>query len=158
VYYLTDASRTWGVPLVEMLEEAGFGLDVFLKVHDRATAQKTAGAIHGLFARPDAHVLKGFNTFEMLEERLAASPCEAVFSHHFFDWRVSSAGKSRFTLQHVEMGVPGTLRTLDRLVGICETPFFRRYQRYLQRTAEGLRRGPLPAPAAPAPAYGEEPA
>jgi hypothetical protein len=146
VYYLTDPSRTWGVPLVELFEEAGFGLDVFLKVHDRTTAQKTAGAIHSLFGRPEAHRIKGFNSFDMLEQRLAASPCEAVFSHHFFDWRVSSAGKNRFTLQHMEMGLPGTLRTLERLVGICETPFFRRYQRYLARTAEGLR-APTTTPA-----------
>jgi len=52
---------------------------------------------------------------------------------------LSSTGKSRFTLQHFEVGLPGAIRTVERLVRICETPFYRRYRRHLGRSRTGLR-------------------
>lgn len=142
VHYLTDPGQTWGIPLIEATQEAGFGLDVLLRVTDRATARDKAARIEGLFAQPNTHTLVGFNTFEMMRERLKASACDAVLTHHFFDWRLSEAGKNRFSLQHFELGLPGTFRTMERLVRICETPFYRKYGRFLARTREGLRPRP----------------
>ena len=142
-FYLTDASRTWGVPLIEVLEEAGFGLDVFLLVQDRAGARKAAAAVHERFRQPARHRVTGFNSAALLRQRLADSSCAAVFSHHVFDWRLTQAGKGRFTLAWFEMGPAGLSRTLGRLVSLADTPFYRRYARYLQRTDLGLRqKGP----------------
>jgi hypothetical protein len=64
-----------------------------------------------------------------------------VLSNHCYDWRITEAGKGRFALQHFEIGVPGALRTIDRLVEICATPFYHKYHKYLARTFEGLRAG-----------------
>jgi len=142
VHLLTDPSRTWGVPLLRMLEEAGFATEVFVKADDRKKAREVAEAIHGLWIDPSRHVLQAFNTFEMMRRRLRDSSAEAVLSYHFFDWRISEAGKNRFSLQIFEMGLPGAARTVRRLAGICRTPFYRRYRDWLARTAEGapLRR------------------
>lgn len=139
VYYLSDPGRTWSVPLLEMLEEAGFSFDLLLKVHDRASAKKAATHVQEALGDPRRHKIVGFNSLDMLLSRLEASDCQSVFSHHVFDWRLSQSGKTRFTLQHFEMGIAGYLRTLRRVTGLCETPFYQRYSRYLKRSPEGLR-------------------
>ena len=33
---------------------------------------------------------------------------------------------------------PGAVRTLERLLGVCRTSYYRRYAKYLGRTAVGL--------------------
>jgi nitrogenase molybdenum-iron protein alpha/beta subunit len=141
-YHLTRPASTWGIPLVAVLEELGFGLDVLIRVEDRASAYKAASEVRGVFTYPDRHVIKGFNTFELLLRRLAESPAQAVLSSHFFDWRVTASGKSLFSLQYFEMGLAGALRTGERLLDVCRTPFYRRYARHLARTRSGLRGGP----------------
>jgi nitrogenase molybdenum-iron protein alpha/beta subunit len=137
--YLADPAETWGIPIVAMMEEAGFGLDVLLKVDDRDEARTRAGIVQGLFRDPARHALKGFNSFELMRQRLREAPCRAVFSQHVFDWRLTEAGKGRFSLQHFEMGLPGAIRTAARLASIAESPFFAAYGKYLGRTPEGLR-------------------
>jgi len=149
---VTRPDSTWGVPLVALLEELGYGLDVLLLVKDRESARKAAGEIHGVFAQPQRHAIKGFNTRELLLERLRASTADAVLTSHVFDWRVTSSGKTPVSLQAFEMGIGGALRTARRLQDACRTPFFRRYGRYLARTPRGLRVAPAPA----APSAGTE--
>lgn len=140
VYNLTTPGSTWGVPIVAMLEEMGFGLDILLKLESKKQAQKAAQDVYKVFANPKRHTIKGFDSFDMLLSRMEQSPAKAVLTYHFFDWRVTQSGKSPFSLQHFEMGIPGALRTLDRLLGVCRTPFFAKYSKYLKRTQEGLRR------------------
>jgi hypothetical protein len=142
VHLLQDPGTTWGVPLVSMLEEAGFGLDVLILVSDAGDARTRAREVHSLFSQPERHSIKGFNSFEMMRSRLAESQAAAFFSQHFFDWRISSAGKARFSLQPFEPGLGGAIRTIERLCSICETPFFRLFGSHLGRTPEGLRAGP----------------
>jgi len=142
IFYLTDPGQAWGIPLVEMLQEAGFGLDIMLYVDDLANARSLSESITKLFAPGSSHEVHAFHTLEAMNGRLTQTKCEAVLTHHFFDWRLSATGKNRFALQHFEMGIPGAIRTIDRLVDICETTFYRKYQRYLQRTREGLRTPP----------------
>lgn len=143
-YYLTKPTFSWGVPIVAALEEMGFSIDVFLKLDNREEAAKAAREVHGTFAHPERHTIKGFNTMEMMFARLAEAPSDALLTYHFFDWRASQAGMNTFSLQQFEPGVAGALRTLERLVGICRTPYYRRYAQYLQRTPEGLRAPPSP--------------
>lgn len=138
VYHLTLPGCTWGVPIVAVLEEMGFGLDILLKLQNREQARDVSQEIHRLFANPERHSIKGFNSLDMMLSRLGESPCEAVMTYHSFDWRVSQAGKNAFSLQHFEVGMQGAVRTAERLIGICETPFYRQYARFLGRTPEGL--------------------
>jgi hypothetical protein len=135
---LTDPSNTWGIPLLRVLEEAGFGIDVFVKAGERKKARDTAEAVQALFRDPSRHVLQAFNTFDLMRKRLRESSAEAVLSYHFFDWRVSEAGKNRFSLQVFEMGLTGAVRSVERLAGICRTPFYRRYRDWLARGTDGM--------------------
>lgn len=139
VYYLTTPASTWGVPLVALLEEMGFGLDVLVRVSEPKVAKEAALAIRKTFSDGARHSVRAFDSFAFLRQRLLESPARAFLSYHFFDWRLSEAGKASFSIQHFELGVPGAIRTLERLIGVCRTPFFQRYGRYLKRSAEGLR-------------------
>jgi hypothetical protein len=138
-HFLTDPAATWGVPLIEMLEEIGFALDIFIKVEDRESARKASLQVYECFRHGKRHIIKAFDSLELMDRRIRDSAASAFFSSHFFDWRLTAAGKNLFSLQHFEMGLRGVLRTMERLLGICQTPFYRRYQRYLKRTPEGLR-------------------
>lgn len=138
-YFLTTPGATWGVPLVAVLEEMGFGLDILMHVSDRKTATENARAIREFFRERDRHTIRAFDSFAFLRHRLEESPSDAFFTYQFFDWRLTEAGKSAFSIQHFEMGAPGAVRTLERLLGLCGTPFYRRYSKYLARTQEGLR-------------------
>ena len=139
VYHLTLPSSTWGVPIITLLEEMGFGLDILLKLRDREQARRVSHEVHSLFSDPKRHSIKGFNSLEMMLERLDESPCEAVLTYQGYDWRVTQAGKGTFSLQHLEVGMQGAVRSAERLIGICKTPFYKRYGRFLKRTPEGAR-------------------
>jgi len=141
-YYLTRPAATAGVPLAAMLEEIGFGLEVLLHAPDDASARRAAEQIRAALARPERHRLETFDSPAAMARRLEESRAEAFLSSHFFDWRITAAGKNLFSLQHFEPGLRGAVRTAERLLGICRTPFYRRLRRYLQRTPEGLRRPP----------------
>ena len=141
-YFLTTPGASWGVPLVALAEEMGFGIDVLVRVSKPSVAKDAALAIRKVFREPKRHSVRAFDSFAFLRQRLADSPAHAFLSYHFYDWRLTEAGKGAFSIQHFEMGVPGAIRTLERILQVCRTPFYGRYRRYLRRTAEGLRTPP----------------
>ena len=108
---LRDPPRMWGVPVVPLLEELGFGIDV-LCFDDRGRAPSS-------FLR--------FRTPAELERLLREGSFAAVYSEFTFDDRLVRAGKARFALSAFEPGLAGAVRTLERLVEICRWPFPRRY-------------------------------
>lgn len=142
--HLSDPSTTWGIPLLRVLQEAGFSVEVLLKVSDRREAREAAEEVRSAALDPEALVVRAFNSFETMRRRLRESPADAVLSYHYFDWRVTEAGKNRFSLQVFEMGLNGAVRTVQRLVGICRTPFYRRYQKFLRRRMDGIIENPRP--------------
>jgi len=140
-YFLTTPSTTWGVPLVSMLEEIGFALDILLKVKTPKVAADNARTLRATFTNTD-NTIRAFDSFEFLRHRLRESPATAFFSYQFFDWRLSEAGKAAFSIQQFEMGVAGAMRTVERIDRICRMPFYKKYARYLARTPGGLRAPP----------------
>jgi hypothetical protein len=142
IHLLTNPATSWGVPLVEMLEELGFGLEVYIKVADRESARRSSHQVYDAFRERDRHLIKAFDSMAGMNQRIAESRAAAFFSSHFYDWRLTSAGKNIFSLQHFEMGLRGAARTARRLLGICRTPFYHRYRHFLSRTPEGLRKEP----------------
>lgn len=137
-HFLSDPSNTWGVPLLAMIEELGFALDIFLKVSGREQAARAARQVHGCLRQPERHVIKAFENVEGMLQRISNSRAQAFFTAHFFDWRITSSGKNVFSLQHFEMGLRGAERTARRLLGICRTPFYRKVSPSLRRTPAGL--------------------
>ena len=138
-HYVTDPTKTWGIALLPLADEMGVGLDVFVSGLNERKARIGTERITKAFGKGHSHTVQDFDSFESMRKLLRESSCSAVLTNHFFDWRVGEAGKNRFSLQHFEMGLPGTVRTAERLLEICETPFYRKYARYLRRNAEGLR-------------------
>jgi hypothetical protein len=126
---LLDARFNYGVPLLETLREMGFALEVLVGSTDplvtdwaRERLSRAGEGAPGTFSDRDG-----------MQRLLAESRAAAIYSNLFFDWRASGAGKATFSLQHFEPGFDGALRTLERLLGVCQTPYFRRYGRYLRR-------------------------
>lgn len=110
---LTEPAAAWGVPMVRMLREMGFGVEVLLYGEGRGA-------------------LAGFKTQEELDRLLKREDFQAVYSEYFFDERLVRAGKAQFCLPFFEMGAAGALRTLERLNGVCRWPFYRKYAKYLE--------------------------
>jgi hypothetical protein len=160
VHRLCDPAATWGVPLLAMIEELGFGVDVLLKVSGPTNARTAATKVNALFAAPARHSIKAFKDRERMERLLTEGECVAVFSEHMFDHRLSAVGKAQFSLQEFEKGVAGAVRTVERLLAICRLPLFRRYRRFFARPAAPVAAAAsaAAAPAAPAAAPPEVPA
>ncbi len=137
--YLEDPAYLSGVPLVDVLEEMGFGIDVLVKAAP-SEAAPALNRVRYLFERVEDHRFVTFESLGELRAALAESEAAAVFSNHVFDWRLTEAGKSRFSILDFHKGVAGAVRTAERLVTLCETPFYARYSRYLRRTPMGLLR------------------
>jgi nitrogenase iron protein NifH len=111
---LTDPSQFWGVPVLGLLREMGFGVEVLC----HAPARKREGP------------LSFFATAEELGTLLREGAFQAAYSEYASDARLARAGKAQFSLDAFELGLAGGLRALERLNGICRWPFLRRYARY----------------------------
>lgn len=112
-----------GAPLARVIQEMGFGIDLlYYEPH---------GELPELPAElADARVTT-FRTPAGLEKALREGEFQAVYSDTFFDWRISQAGKTRFSSRHLEMGLAGALRSFKRLLTACRLPFYRRYSSHL---------------------------
>lgn len=132
---LADPANTNGVPLVPVLEEMGFELDVL--IHEDGI-QGLDQVVLGLLEKPEPHGIRAFRDQQELEQMLMESDADAVVSNYAFDWRLTQAGKGRVSLRHFEMGVTGALNTLRRILRVCATPFFKKYQPFLERDEAGF--------------------
>ncbi|MBN1774393.1 MAG: radical SAM protein [Deltaproteobacteria bacterium] len=140
---LEDPGLTNGVPLLAVLADLGFGLEVWIHARNEA--------LDALHARIEAQVppacrarcrIAGFDDLDGLRRALRDSPAAAVVGNHTFDWRLTEAGKNRISLRQFEKGPEGALRTARRLLDACRVPFARRYARFLARDDLGRRRMP----------------
>ncbi len=127
----TTLPRLWkirhglGAPLMPMIEEMGFGVDIlyFAPHAERPDLPQNSRCA----------ALSTFRTPSELEALLRGGKFNAVYSDIFFDWRISSAGKARFSSKDFEMGLGGALRSLKRLLAVCRMPFYSRYGAHLER-------------------------
>jgi hypothetical protein len=109
--------------MMRMIEEMGFGVDILY--YDPHTDGPVLGEDNRC-AR-----LTTFRTPEDLTRLLKEGEFRAVYSDIFFDWRISAAGKARFSSKDFEMGLEGALRSLRRLLAVCRLPFYQRYGSHL---------------------------
>ena len=104
---LSDPSWNAGVPLLPLIQEMGFGVDLLVEGKDFRTEKELGGLLeNGEFA--------------------------AVYSDFYFDHRLSRRGKGQFNLGFFEPGLEGSLRSLERLLGLCRLTFYRRYRGHLR--------------------------
>ncbi|MBI5881793.1 MAG: AAA family ATPase [Elusimicrobia bacterium] len=111
---LTDPTQMWGIPVLRLLKEMGFGVHVLC---------------HGQGAK-EAPGLAYFQTPSELEKLLKEGAFQAVYSEYAFDSRLVAAGKAQFSLDLFEMGFEGGLRTQAALNRVCGWSFYKRYGRY----------------------------
>lgn len=140
---LEDPGLTNGIPLLAVLAELGFDLELWVRAHDgvpQALRERLVALV------PEPHRprcrIAGFAGFDELRRALRESPAAAVVGNHTFDWRLTEAGKSRISFAHFEPGPDGAVRTARRLLEVCRTPFARHYARFLARDDLGRRRNP----------------
>lgn len=138
---LPNPSKFTGVPLLPVIEEMGFG--VTLLVH-RANRKETPdlSSIRNLLENPEHLDARFFSTPAQLRTLLSDPGTHAYLSGHFFDTRLTRAGKSHFSLGTFEMGLQGAVRTLHRLLAACRLPFYRDYARFLPPQNPPLTRKP----------------
>ncbi|MBI5526842.1 MAG: hypothetical protein HY897_10960 [Deltaproteobacteria bacterium] len=130
--YLTlcDPSASAGIPVLDVAVELGFGIDFLVYAPSGA-----APAVPPLRpAHAAAAAVHHFSDPESLEKSMRSAPCTAVYSDLYGDERITSAGKTPFSLQFFEPGLEGAVRTAERLVGACANTFFGRYGRHARRT------------------------
>lgn len=113
-----------GAPLAAMVLEMGFGVD--LVYYDRHGEPPVLPA-----ALEDARVAVFRSPWE-LERALREGDFAAVYSDIVFDWRVTRAGKARFSSKDFEMGLEGALRTFEKLLPLVRLPFYRQYSEHLR--------------------------
>lgn len=116
-----SASRCFGVPLVELLSEMGFGVDILAFAGTVAVAEQ----------RFDGVRVRGYRECGELAELLAADEVSAWYSELHYDRRLTRSGKNSFSLRQIYMGLPGAVESLAELLALVELPFYRRYGRYL---------------------------
>ncbi|HVI03676.1 MAG TPA: nitrogenase component 1 [Enhygromyxa sp.] len=110
-------SRSMGVPIVAMLREMGFGVDIL--------AFNGAGAVEG-----DVRI-DGFRSPAELEVKLREGDAAIWYSEMLYERRLTRTGKTPFSLRQFRMGLRGAVDTLAELVRLAELPFYRRYHAYL---------------------------
>jgi hypothetical protein len=112
---LADPALTWAIPVLKLLREMGFGVEVLCY----GQAQKQAARF------------TSFSTPEELASLLSEGSFQAVYSEYAYDSRLARAGKAQFSLEEFEMGLGGAARTVQKLTGLCRWPFQRRYAKYM---------------------------
>lgn len=128
----TDPARTWGVPLLEVVGEAGFGLELFVGPMSDASDVAAVEAIERTFGESHKRLaVRAFSNSDELLDELRESRCEAVFTNYFFDRRITGSGKAAFSTQDYEMGFSGAIATAERLLRLCTMSLYRDYGRYL---------------------------
>ncbi|MBI4678954.1 MAG: hypothetical protein HY748_15350 [Elusimicrobia bacterium] len=115
----------FGAPMATMVAEMGFGIDfLYYDPHgERPCAPKET---------PSAR-MKSFRGPWELDELLAQGDFQAVYSDICFDWRITKAGKARFSSRNFDMGIGGAMRAFEGLLGACGMPFYKRYAPHLAR-------------------------
>lgn len=135
--FLTDPAQTWGVPLLSLVEEMGFGAVVMLGA-GRADDQAEA-ALRAQWRDQARLEVARFAGRDELATLLRRGPADAVYSERFGDRRLAEAGLPGFSAQYFERGFAGAARSLRRLLEVCRLPFFRRYGRLVERGARARR-------------------
>jgi hypothetical protein len=128
---LANASSLWGIPMLPVIEEMGFGIDLLEYNPPGANIVNHIGSLRSTLSNPELLHVSYFDSQETLSRQLHEDEFQAVYSDFFYDRRLTRAGKAQFSLNFFEKGFDGALRSARRLIEICRLPFYRRYARYL---------------------------
>jgi nitrogenase molybdenum-iron protein alpha/beta subunit len=117
-----DPARSVGVPMLPMLLEMGFGVEVLIYVRPGADEPEP---------EPGLVRVRSYRSCAELDALLAEPGVVAWYSELHYERRLTRKGKNPFSLRQFHMGLDGALRSLRELVELAELPFFRRYHEHL---------------------------
>jgi hypothetical protein len=122
-----------GIPIVDMLKEMGFGLDLLVRLPSGMDPQAMEKEAHRKLGDlvDDTVRVSAFSTPDELGKLLAASEAQAFYSDIYFDRRLTRSGKSQFSTKGFQMGAEGAIESLKQLLSVCRMPFYRKYASYL---------------------------
>jgi hypothetical protein len=134
VIRLQNPSRNLGIPLLSLLHEMGFGINIMCYDPTGEVGEAASELIAGLPGGGKQHQVHSFVTNEELQEQLSQPELSAVLSEYFYDWRLTSQGIGQFHLAFFQTGIQGAIASLERILNVCSNSFYRRYGQYLKRT------------------------
>lgn len=117
-----------GIPLLECLEEMGFGLNILVTSRENFDRQKKL--LLGLFKDKKKHNIELLNNPEKLGEWISAGDSNCIYSDFRDDMRTILNGRYSFSLFLFEKGFEGAIRTLKELLRFCKVTYFSKYQDY----------------------------
>lgn len=132
---LENPSRNLGVPLLSVLHEMGFGIDLLCFDPGGEFTADCEALLETLPEGGGQHRALPFAKHEELQKLLGDPQLTAIFSEYFYDWRLTSMGIGQFHLAFFETGLTGAVDSLERVLNVCSNGFYRRYGRYLKRDA-----------------------
>ncbi len=121
---LAATRRMSGIPVVALVEALGFPVDVLAPRRPAANDRQRPPA--ALAPAPAGRRIYRFATPAGLRRALRQSEARAFYSEFESDARLIGAGKAPFGPDVFDMGLPGSLATLDRLLTRCHLPIFAR--------------------------------
>jgi Nitrogenase component 1 type Oxidoreductase len=121
---LVDPEQSFGLSMLDMLQEMELEADVLCFAPDG-----DVGYAELSLSRPFVRIVP-FGDRDQMHEALRDGEFNAVYSDRTYEKRLTRNGKAQFGFSDFEMGFQGALRTLERLVGACRTPFFQRNARF----------------------------
>ncbi len=132
---LDDTGNTWGVPLLPVVREMGFGVE--LLVHSKTRATPNIPVSISKIMETTRGNIRVFRNYEELSALLGSEDFQAVYSDVYYDRRLTRNGKARFSIDFFEKGFLGAERTARRLNQVCRLGFYRNYGRYLGDIDDG---------------------
>jgi hypothetical protein len=133
IHLLIQPEKCGGVPLLELVRQMGFGVELLVTVEGAEARAPILEEIDGLLGQSGSVRVVFVSDRAELDAHLGSGRISAVYSEHFYDHRLTRNGLVGFSLQHFERGLQGGIRTLKRLLEACRLPFYRRYGRYLRQ-------------------------
>ncbi|MFH2009444.1 MAG: nitrogenase component 1 [bacterium] len=120
-----DAPLLLPIPVLALLEEMGFGIDLLL-----APATEPAELAAREPDRGGRHSVAFASTPEEVDAWLADPRRRLIYSDLKRDLRLTAQGKAPFALLLFELGFEGACRAAEHLVRLCELDYFRDYRRH----------------------------
>ncbi len=127
---LTDTDNAWGIPLLPVIDEMGFGVDLIVYSESISRPSVPTPVIKYLSDK-QRHKIHYFSNYGELSALLKEGAFQAVYSDVYYDKRLTRNGKSQFSMKFFEIGFSGAERTARRLRRVCQVGFYKRYAEFL---------------------------
>lgn len=126
--FLDPGSLLLGIPLARLLEEMGFGVEFCVVNPDDEDLCREI--LLSLFDEPERHAVIAASTDGDVQSWLARTRCRCIYSDLKNDLRITTHGKATFSMFVFEMGIQGAIRSLERMLHLCELDYYDEYKAF----------------------------